>query len=86
MQPDAKRAMVRLVTVEGAIVTDFEARQQGRGGYLHRRRECLDRFVGSKVKVFRSLRRKIDLDERRKIADQIAQAIGSDWNGPASVA
>jgi uncharacterized protein len=76
MQPDAKHAMVRLVSLDGGIVADFEARHQGRGGYLHRRRECLDHFVKSKVKVFRSLRRTIDLDERRGIADQIGRATG----------
>ncbi len=75
MRRDVKHAMVRLASLDGAIVADFGARLEGRGGYLHPRSECLARFVNSKVKVFRSLKRRIDLDERRKITDQIAETM-----------
>ena len=71
MKKDAKAAMVRIAIVNGHAEVDFEARQTGRGGYLHPTAECVERFVGSKVKEFRALRRKIERPER----DQIAAAI-----------
>jgi len=71
MKQDAKAAMVRIAVVNGNVEVDFEARQEGRGGYLHPTLECVERFVVSKVKVFRSLRRKIERPERDKIAAAI---------------
>ena len=68
MKQDAKAAMVRIAIVNNNVEVDFDARQQGRGGYLHPTLECVERFVVSKVKVFRSLRRKIERPERDKIA------------------
>jgi predicted RNA-binding protein YlxR (DUF448 family) len=50
---------------------DKDARIPGRGGYLHSREECLTKFTRSKVKEFRSLHRKIALDERHRIAELI---------------
>jgi predicted RNA-binding protein YlxR (DUF448 family) len=63
--------MVRIAVVNGNVEVDFDARQEGRGGYLHPTVECIERFVVSKVKVFRSLRRKIERPERDKIAAAI---------------
>jgi len=63
--------LVRLATLDGAVVADLTGRLPGRGGYLHPRRECLEQFVGSKVREFRSLRRSIDPAERRAIAQTI---------------
>ncbi len=63
--------MVRIAVVNGHVEVDFEARQQGRGGYLHPTLECVERFVSSKVKEFRALRRKIDRPERLEIAEAI---------------
>ena len=71
MKRDAKAAMVRIAVVNGNVEVDFDARQPGRGGYLHPAVECVERFVVSKVKVFRSLRRKIERPERDKIAAAI---------------
>jgi predicted RNA-binding protein YlxR (DUF448 family) len=71
MKKDAKASMVRIAIVNGHAEVDFEARQTGRGGYLHPEAECVERFVGSKIKEFRALRRKIERPER----DQIAAAI-----------
>jgi predicted RNA-binding protein YlxR (DUF448 family) len=71
MKQDAKAAMVRIAIVNGNAEADFDARQEGRGGYLHPTVECVERFVVSKVKVFRSLRRKIERPERDKIAAAI---------------
>ena len=71
MKRDAKAAMVRIAVVNGHVEADFEARRPGRGAYLHPTAECVERFVGSKVKVFRALRRKIERPERDKIAAAI---------------
>ena len=71
MKRDAKAAMLRIAVVNGQVEVDFEARREGRGGYLHPTDECVQRFVVSKVKEFRALRRKIERSER----DQIAAAI-----------
>jgi predicted RNA-binding protein YlxR (DUF448 family) len=71
MKQDAKAAMVRIAVVNGNVEVDFDARGTGRGGYLHPTLECVERFVVSKVKVFRSLRRKIERPERDKLAAAI---------------
>jgi predicted RNA-binding protein YlxR (DUF448 family) len=63
--------MVRIVVVDGHVEADFEARRAGRGGYLHPRVECVERFVGLKIKEFRALRRKIEPAERLEIAAAI---------------
>jgi predicted RNA-binding protein YlxR (DUF448 family) len=63
--------MIRIAVVNGHVEVDFEARQSGRGGYLHPTAECVERFVVSKVKEFRALRRKIELPEREQIAAAI---------------
>jgi predicted RNA-binding protein YlxR (DUF448 family) len=71
MKRDAKAAMVRIAVVNGQVEVDFDARQPGRGGYLHPTVECVERFVVSKVKVFRALLHKIERRERDKIAAAI---------------
>jgi predicted RNA-binding protein YlxR (DUF448 family) len=71
MKQDAKAAMVRIAVVNDRVEADFDARRPGRGGYLHPTPECLERFVGSKVKEFRAIRRKIDRSERLRIASAI---------------
>ncbi len=78
MQRDSKRAMVRIAgRSNGEIEADFSARLPGRGGYLHPRAGCLERFVNSKVKVFRSLRRGIDRRERLSIVKLIEMRLDS---------
>lgn len=77
MQREAKDAMVRIAAVGARVRPDSEARMPGRGGYLHRRAECLVRFERSRVKEFRSLRRKVGLDERREITDSIRSWLAS---------
>jgi predicted RNA-binding protein YlxR (DUF448 family) len=71
MQRDAKAAMVRIAVVNDHVEADFEARRPGRGAYLHPAVECVERFVGLKVKEFRALKRKIDGPERLRIAAAI---------------
>jgi predicted RNA-binding protein YlxR (DUF448 family) len=68
MKRDAKASMVRIAVVNDHVEVDFEARRAGRGGYLHPTLECVERFVGLKIKEFRALRRKIDRPERLEIA------------------
>jgi predicted RNA-binding protein YlxR (DUF448 family) len=64
MKRDSKSAMIRIAAVDGKVEADFAGRRPGRGGYLHPINECADKFVTSKVKEFRALRRKIDRTER----------------------
>jgi predicted RNA-binding protein YlxR (DUF448 family) len=71
MKRDAKAAMVRIAVVNDHVEVDFEGRRVGRGGYLHPTLECVERFVGLKVKEFRALRRKIERPERLEIAAAI---------------
>ena len=71
MKRDAKAAMLRIAVVNEHVEADFEARREGRGGYLHPKLECVERFVVSKVREFRALRRKIERSERDKIAAAI---------------
>jgi predicted RNA-binding protein YlxR (DUF448 family) len=71
MKRDAKTSMVRIAVVDDHVEVDFEARRSGRGGYLHPTVECVERFVGLKIKEFRALRRRIERPERLQIAAAI---------------
>ncbi len=71
MKRELKTAMLRIAVLNGKVEADFEARHAGRGAYLHQTNECALRFVNSKVKEFRSLRRKIERSERIAIAEAI---------------
>lgn len=73
---DEKRAMVRLAAVRNEIIIDKLRAMAGRGGYLHREESCLQQFVRSRVREFRSVRRQIPLDEREQIAKLIRSAAG----------
>jgi predicted RNA-binding protein YlxR (DUF448 family) len=70
--------MVRVAATGASVMLDPQGRLGGRGGYLHRRPECLERFVKSKVKEFHSLRRRIDREARIVLATEIDRlAIGA---------
>jgi predicted RNA-binding protein YlxR (DUF448 family) len=71
MQRDLKAAMVRIIESDGTMVTDLRAALPGRGGYLHPSQVCLERFVRSKAREFRSLRRAVDRQVRERIAESI---------------
>jgi predicted RNA-binding protein YlxR (DUF448 family) len=73
MKRDAKAALIRIAVAGGVCVADVEGRLPGRGGYMHHRAVCLERFVRSKVREFRSLRRTLGFDERQRIADWFAR-------------
>lgn len=50
----------------------------GRGGYFHPNPDCIDKFVASKVKEFRSLRSRIERSERLRIAEVIKRRLDSE--------
>ena len=77
MRRDDQGAMVRIAAVGDRVQPDNEARRPGRGGYLHRSAECLVRFERSRVREFRSLRRKIGVDERREITELIRSRLAA---------
>ena len=78
MKRERKSAMVRLAAgANGRIEADFNVRMEGRGAYLHPRRECLAGFANSRVREFRSLRRGIDRAERVRIAQTIEARLDS---------
>ena len=64
MTRDAQAAMVRLAAVSGVVRADEDRRLGGRGGYLHARRECLERFARARTREFRSLRVVLDRGTR----------------------
>jgi predicted RNA-binding protein YlxR (DUF448 family) len=77
MRRDLQDAMVRIAAVGARVRPDDAARMPGRGGYLHRSAECLTRFERSRIKEFRSLRRKLGVDERREITELIRSRLAT---------
>jgi predicted RNA-binding protein YlxR (DUF448 family) len=67
--------MVRIAIRQSAPTIDPARRISGRGGYLHPDRDCLAKFARGKLRELRSLRCTLTLDERRHIADRIAELI-----------
>ena len=63
--------MIRVTMAGDELVLDETIRNNGRGGYLHRSDDCLHRFVSSRIKEFRSLRRALTREERVKVAEMI---------------
>ncbi|MBF6570058.1 MAG: YlxR family protein [Candidatus Binataceae bacterium] len=74
---DDKQTMVRIVIVGKVVEPDFAQVMPGRGGYLHRRAGCLDRFLVSRVKEFRSLRAAITAENRSQIVKSIRTRLDS---------
>ncbi len=71
MRADAQSAMVRVAIRDGAPIMDLERRAGGRGGYLHRDADCLDRFLKSKVREFKSLKCKLARADRECLVSAI---------------
>jgi len=67
--------MVRIVAAAGGVQPDFERQKPGRGGYLHPQHECLERFIRAKVREFRSLRTKIDREQRSYVVQRIKERL-----------
>ena len=77
MARDAQTAMVRLAAVNGVVRADHDRRLGGRGGYLHLRRECLERFARAKTREFRSLRVALDRGARDLITQMLQARLDS---------
>jgi predicted RNA-binding protein YlxR (DUF448 family) len=76
MKPDRKDVMVRIVAAAGGgVQLDFDGRKPGRGGYLHPQDDCLERFISAKVREFRSLRMKIDREQRSFVVETIRERL-----------
>jgi hypothetical protein len=61
----AQPTLLRLaIGADGHLIVDRIRRAPGRGGYLHRRAQCWERFAARKGMV-RSLRRAVDRAERQ---------------------
>lgn len=46
---DAKENLVRIVAVERRLVVDEAARRAGRGAYVHRREQCVERSIRTRA-------------------------------------
>jgi predicted RNA-binding protein YlxR (DUF448 family) len=68
--------MTRIAVREDVVVIDEGPARAGRGGYLHRDETCLAAFVRSKVREFKSLRRRLALDDRQRLSAAIRRAAG----------
>ena len=77
-QVDFKQAMVRLAASPGAVAVDVDFKLGGRGGYLHARRECIERFAKAKVSRFNSLGRSLDRSERVNLINNLARQLALD--------
>jgi predicted RNA-binding protein YlxR (DUF448 family) len=77
MERDSRGQMTRISAVNGYIEFDPNGTAGGRGGYLHSRLECVEKFKSSRIRQFRSLGRAISLDERRRIAELIRTRLDS---------
>lgn len=72
MGSGAQETMARLVSDgRGVRLEGAGVRAPGRGGYLHRRAECLDLFARGKEREFRSLRRRLGRAERIELTAAI---------------
>jgi predicted RNA-binding protein YlxR (DUF448 family) len=77
MRRDKKEHMLRIAICGGTLTLDEEKRMPGRGGYLHWLNRCISEFGCNKASELRSLKRKISLDERRKLAELIHARLDS---------
>jgi predicted RNA-binding protein YlxR (DUF448 family) len=78
MARDAQAAMVRLAATDGVVRADQHRRLGGRGGYLHPRRECLERFARARTREFRSLRVALDRGARDLITRMLQRRLDSE--------
>jgi predicted RNA-binding protein YlxR (DUF448 family) len=78
MRRDDQAAMIRLIALPERVTLADTAGLGGRGGYIHGSDVCLERFERSRVKDFRSLRRRLGSDERRAITEQVRKRLASE--------
>jgi predicted RNA-binding protein YlxR (DUF448 family) len=74
-QADSKDALVRVAARPEGVMLDLEGKLGGRGGYLHPRPECLERFIKAKVSRFNSLGRSLDRAERVNLVNVLAERL-----------
>jgi predicted RNA-binding protein YlxR (DUF448 family) len=77
MTRDAQEAMVRLAASGGNLEIDRARGRGGRGGYLHPRLDCIDRFARNRAREVRSLRLAIDRRTRDLIAQMLRERLDS---------
>jgi predicted RNA-binding protein YlxR (DUF448 family) len=75
MKQDRKETMVRIAGDGHGVKPDFDGQHPGRGGYLHPRDECLAGFLKSRAREFKSLRLKIDREQRASIIRAIRERL-----------
>jgi predicted RNA-binding protein YlxR (DUF448 family) len=71
MKRDCKENLLRVVVEGNTLRLDEDGRMPGRGAYLHCRNRCIRDFVHKRTRELRSLKQKLSLDERRKLAKLI---------------
>jgi predicted RNA-binding protein YlxR (DUF448 family) len=78
MRRDNQASMIRLaVSTDGVTIVDNSG-PSGRSGYIHPSDACLERFQRSRIKEFRSLRRRLGSEDRRAITEQIRKRLASE--------
>ena len=77
MRRDDKKRMLRIVSRNETLILDEASRLPGRGAYLHCTNGCITDFVRNRAKELRSLKRRVSLDERRKLAELIHARLDS---------
>ena len=73
----AVASIVAEVIEPNALAVDRDRRMTGRGGYLHPRPQCWERFAARKGMV-RSLRMAVDRPARAALVAQLRGAAGSE--------
>lgn len=77
---DAKEHLVRLVAAAGRVAVDAEARRPGRGAYIHRRQDCVDRALG-KGNLGRALRTRVDPAHTTALRQSLSTLLASTTSG-----
>jgi predicted RNA-binding protein YlxR (DUF448 family) len=77
MERDSREHLLRIAVSGEMLILDEEGRLPGRGAYLHSNDRCISRFERGKAREVRSLRRKINADERRKLVELIHARLDS---------
>jgi predicted RNA-binding protein YlxR (DUF448 family) len=72
-----KSELIRLAVGPAGVMWDESGQMGGRGGYLHRRRQCMERFAQLRVEKFTSLRRGIDRAERGALIKKVIERLAT---------
>src|SRR5437588_11402190 len=77
MQRDSKQRMMGIADGADSLKLDEKGRMPGRGAYLHYCNPCINKFIHNRGRELRSLKRKISLDERRRLVELIHKRLDS---------